>query len=417
MNGIKTFLLASLLAGALAGAEGPSPATFGLLKDVPAFIQEWHIWWGFPYPDPGRPFAHMESTMTAGREPWRLNWNRNGYPLVGLYDAANREVIRWQIRCIKATGLQSVAVMLHPEWDKGIGFIQEKPDNLVQTILDLAAEEKYQVFFMDEVAFRGGSKAQEPDVTAARVIGFMKKYGAHPGLLRLEGKPVYYFQTYGWDIAPATLQGILEKVDAATGGVCWMMFGPVGRFGAIPQLRYVVDGASLHRFDRRTRETRLRDQDPEKIFATGHRLGKKMSDMQYPKFDGTGQPWRQPGVALYGKGGRTLETTLAASVAAKPDFVMFSSWNDWEEGANFEPGWDFDGFAGDPYAYCRVLAHFMGREFVPPPLPPKEALHPTIWEKLGYGDGAGPVIERVERSHVRGGSLTIVARDTASPVD
>ena len=48
MNGIKTFLLASLLAGALAGAEGPSPATFGLLKDVPAFIQEWHIWWGFP---------------------------------------------------------------------------------------------------------------------------------------------------------------------------------------------------------------------------------------------------------------------------------------------------------------------------------------------------------------------------------
>ena len=149
------------------------------------------------------------------------------------------------------------------------------------------------------------------------------------------------------------------------------------------------------------------------IFANGRKFGKKIADMQYPKFDGTGQPWRQTGVAQYGMDGRMLETTLLDSLKAKPDFIMLSSWNDWEEGANFEPGWDFDGFAGDPYTYCKVIAHLKGVEFVPPPPPPKEAVHPAVWEKLGYGDGAGPLIERIDRSHVRGGALTVTVRDSA----
>ena len=95
---------------------------------------------------------------------------------------------------------------------------------------------------------------------------------------------------------------------------------------------------------------------------------------------------------------------------------MLSSWNDWEEGTTMEPGWDFDGFSGDPYRYCRVVAHLKGREFIPPPLPPKESVHPTIWEKLGYGDGAGPLVDSVERTHSRGGSLIVTVRDTVSEI-
>lgn len=60
------------------------------------------------------------------------------------------------------------------------------------------------------------------------------------------------------------------------------------------------------------------------IFANGRKFGKKIADMQYPKFDGTGQPWRQTGVAQYGMDGRMLETTLLDSLKAKPDFIMLS---------------------------------------------------------------------------------------------
>ena len=187
-----------------AAAAGPElgPESFGILKDKPTYIQEWHIWWGFPYPDSRRPFSHMDSTLTASGEPWRLDWNRNGYPLVGLYDSANPDIIRWQIRCMKAAGLDSVAVMIHPDNGKGIEFIQEAPEDMIRTILDIAAEEKFPVFFMDEVAFRKGSVSQNPEIMAQRIIRFLKKYASSPGFYRVDGKPVYYFQSYGWSVKP-----------------------------------------------------------------------------------------------------------------------------------------------------------------------------------------------------------------------
>ncbi len=421
MNLFARLAAAACSASALlftAAAAGPElgPESFGILKDKPTYIQEWHIWWGFPYPDSRRPFSHMDSTLTASGEPWRLDWNRNGYPLVGLYDSANPDIIRWQIRCMKAAGLDSVAVMIHPDNGKGIEFIQEAPEDMIRTILDIAAEEKFPVFFMDEVAFRKGSISQNPEIMAQRIIRFLKKYASSPGFYRVDGKPVYYFQTYGWSVKPEELEAMFRKVETAAGPVHWMIFGAVNRFGKIPQLAWMVDGASHHRRSKETRAWQLNEQAPAHIFSAGHKLGKKITDMQYPKFDGTSQPWRQTGVAQYGLGGRTLETTILNSLRNNPDFIMLSSWNDWEEGANFEPGWDFDGFSGDPYLYCRVIAHLRGREFVPPPLPPKEAVHPTIREKLGYGDGAGPLVEKIERSHNRGGALAVTVRDTVSEV-
>ncbi len=416
---ITKLAAAACASAALAlSAAGPklSSESFGVLKDKPTYIQEWHIWWGFPYPDRQLPFLHMDSTMTSDGEPWRLDWNRNGYPLVGPYDAANPEIIRWQIRCMKAAGLDSVAVMLHPDNGKGIAFIQEAPTDMIERILDIAEEEDFQVFFMDEVAFRHGTIAQNTDVMAQRAIRFLKKYASKPGFYRIDGKPVYYFQTYGWPVKPEALEAMFRKVEAEAGPVHWMVFGAVTRFGSIPQIASMVDGASHHRRNKETRAWQLKEQDPAVIFANGHKFGKKITDMQYPKFDGTSQPWRQTGVAQYGLDGRTLETTILHALKSNPDFIMLASWNDWEEGANFEPGWDFDGFAGDPYLYCRVIAHLRGKEFVPPPPPPKEAVHPTIWEKLGYGDGAGPVVDKIQRSHNRGGSLAVTVRDTASEV-
>ena len=93
---------------------------------------------------------------------------------------------------MKAAGLDSVAVMIHPDNGKGIEFIQEAPEDMIRTILDIAAEEKFPVFFMDEVAFRKGSVSQNPEIMAQRIIRFLKKYASSPGFYRVDGKPVYY---------------------------------------------------------------------------------------------------------------------------------------------------------------------------------------------------------------------------------
>jgi hypothetical protein len=75
--------------------------------------------------------------------------------------------------------------------------------------------------------------------------------------------------------------------------------------------------------------------------------------------------------------------------------VMISSWNDWEENTAIEPGFMYDGYAGDPYLYCRIVAAAKGLDFVPPPLPPKESVDPLMWQRLYGIDRTPPRLTRV----------------------
>ena len=58
MNLFARLAAAACSASALlftAAAAGPElgPESFGILKDKPTYIQEWHIWWGFRTRIPG----------------------------------------------------------------------------------------------------------------------------------------------------------------------------------------------------------------------------------------------------------------------------------------------------------------------------------------------------------------------------
>ncbi|MAX23573.1 MAG: hypothetical protein CMJ19_03625 [Phycisphaeraceae bacterium] len=390
------------------------PKTFGITKNIPVFCQEWHVWWGFSYTHPHRAMSHMTTRLTSDMQPWRMQWDRNGYPYVGIYDSTNEDVIRWQMQCMKAAGLDATVVMIHPEMSEGITFLNE--DQLLLPILDLAAEQKYSIFYMDEVAFRKGSICRDPKIMAQRIIRFLKIVKDHPGFLKIDGKPVYYYQTFGyWPGVEATTQ-MMATVEKEVGEVYWMIFGDVNQVSQVPQVDAIISSASVHRTESRTRIVDMSQQDPAKTIAVGHKANKKVGDMIYPKFDGTAQPWRQKQVSAYGKAARMLQMHIAATMEDKPDFLMLSSWNDYEEGANLEPAWDIDGLTDDPFLYCRMLAHLRGKTFNQPANPPKESVIPMVWEKLGYGDGAGPIIDRVYRSHQRGGAMWVDVRDTVSPV-
>jgi hypothetical protein len=93
--------------------------------------------------------------------------------------------------------------------------------------------------------------------------------------------------------------------------------------------------------------------------------------------------------------GMFLVKSLELAAEQKPDFVVLMQWNDFEECSFIEPGWDFDGFNGDPYRYCRIVASAIGRPFVPAGLPAREQIDPFIRHRL-FGDtqpgDAGPVL-------------------------
>ncbi len=395
---------------------GPNDPNWGCLKDIPVYCQEWHIWYGWPYPKPTWGVSHMNSTNTQFIEPWRLNWGWNAYPYPGPYDSRNPEIIRWQMRCMKAAGLESAVVMVHPTLAGGTVFVQEEPENNIQQILDLAAAEKFPVFFMDEVAFMRND-SRKPEVMTQRIVRFIKKYGAHPGFYKIDGKPVYYYQTFGFWLGKETTEKMQTEVEAQAGPVYWMVFGNVDEVGKLDRLGMVVCGAATHRQDKQTRRWNWSEQDQSKINETGHKYGKRMAELMHIKYENTSQPWRPPGVPAYGHHGDRLVKYVQNTLKAKSDFLMLSSWNDYEECTFLEPAWDADDFLGDPYFYCRLVAALKGREFVPPPPPAKEAVHPTIWEKIGYGDGAGPIIDRVRRANERAGVVEVIVRDTLSAVE
>lgn len=393
-----------------------SDPAYGCAKNVPVYVQQWHIWWGLPFPDPLHQPSHLSSTMTASREPWRLDWDRNGYPLVGIYDSRNVEVIRWQARCMKAPGITAAAVMLHTATADGLSYIQE-PGGTITALLDAVAAEGFSVFFMDDVAFMNG-KARDPEVMAKRVARFLTEYGNHPAFHHIDGKPVFYYQTFGYEVGEAQTTKMMTDVEKAVGPVHWMIFGDVHRALKIPQVASIVCGASLYLQDPKTRiwGWNHAGQDPKTINPIAHAAGKRVTDLSHVKYENTCQPDRTPGVGAYGLRTGRMQQVVQNSLAAKADFIMLSSWNDYEEGTFLEPAWDFDGFTGDPYTYCRALAALRGIDFVVPKPPAKSAVLPTIWEKLGYGDGAGPLIERVRRTHQRGGSIEVTVRDTMSRV-
>jgi hypothetical protein len=82
--------------------------------------------------------------------------------------------------------------------------------------------------------------------------------------------------------------------------------------------------------------------------------------------------------------GRSVVRTLERYVGHSPDFLMVSSWNDWQENSAIEPGPMYEGYEGDPYLYCRIFAQVRGKTFAPAALPPKESVDPWMWQML-YG--------------------------------
>jgi hypothetical protein len=90
--------------------------------------------------------------------------------------------------------------------------------------------------------------------------------------------------------------------------------------------------------------------------------------------------------------------SLRRAAELKPDFLVISQWNDFEESGFIEPAWDYDGWNGDPYRYCRITAAAMNKSFKPAQLPKREELDPWMRRKL-FGDSQpgdqGPLLYNV----------------------
>jgi len=422
------------------GVEGDKAlAEASTLKiDVPVMCREWHIWWGAPYgSSPHVPaWIHWdglkkfgvynpETTIeqTAQGSSWRRCLNCVGYPLLGPYDPNQPDIIRWQLETAKNAGIDSLHVHLWPSlWDEGRDCT---PIETFERILDIAAKMNVTVGVHDEIMFRRPNitKAQTLESSIKRTTALLKRYGRHPGWQRIDGLPVYYFQNWSKWISPEDMQAYLQAVEKEAGPVYWMVEGSDDpKVFAIPQVKAVLchnNSYFLHA------ETHGNPPHPwDKLLSDLKRAsdlaranGKKFGVLVYTRFNSSNDRGKPGYSEIPGEDGMFFVDSLKKMAQFKPDFYVLTQWNDFEECGFIEPAWDFDGFNGDPYRYCRIVAAAQGKSFKPAPLPERSQLDPFIRRKL-FGDSKpgdmGPVFQSPS---LEGSTLKLSWTEGPEPVE
>lgn len=369
----------------LAGDEHETKAA--PLAKIPIHVMEYHLWYVTPFygPEPQRFWRSWNSWFInrAIGPSWRRNTSSSGYPLIGPYNSADPEVIRWQLRLAKAAGIAALQVQLFPNQATGDHYGRE---DVFATVVKIAGEEQMPVYIHDEVQFRK-PPANDPKMMAKRIIAAIKRFGAQPGYCKIGGKPAVSFQYWRQYMTADELRAMAEEVERETGGVHFVVNGNLGtQFADFAPFESMIATASSNLIKSATDRKpdldwpglTLRLQKLTAMRAAGF-ASKKLGLWAYPGFDSA--PHKTPDADRWFPRGPNLESlrkTLTMYADAKPDFILISSWNDWLENTAIEPALDFADYNADPYQALRLIASLQGKTFTPPPLPPFASMDPWI---------------------------------------
>ena len=420
-------------------ADIPIPKKLGKIPRIkcPLYVMEYHMWYRSPFgANSPKGYIHwpdreLIDTETAGPD-WVRRMSSIGYPLPGMYNSPDPGIIRWQLQTAKNAGIDGLFVQLFPDRYEGTLL---GGSHIFKEMLDIAAEVGVKLSINDEVLFRRGWNAQKPDVFAKRAGDFIKKFGKHPAFLRIKGMPVYTFQYWG---GTTFLKKKLNNVDflgrvmrgaekIAGEPIFW-----IPGQGYDPKIFAMPEPKGFKMFSNNFFMGRKSNMVPVTREFNWGKLDKRLSEFQkikqktpdkflgmwgYPGFDCTTKFGARRTVVVGNsrREGRSLVELLRRYVKAKPDFIMLTSWNDWQENTAYEPGMAYDSYNGDPYLYCRILAASKGKKFIPAPLPPKESIDPLMLQPLYGIDRIPPQITSCYYRPTEP-SLTVSVADSASPV-
>jgi len=300
----RTFLAlvsAAVLAGSLlstAAATGRSPA-----RSVGVF---YYPWYGTPSLDGA--WQHWDQ---AGRTP-PLDLGTTFFPARGAYSSSDAEVVRAQMREIAATGIDTVVVSW---WGRGSVEDARLPlvrDEAGRAGLDVAVHlEPYPGRLPATVA---------ADVSHLRAFGVRDFYVYDSALV----------DDADWAAALPRIRGVRFFANTALVGKAL-----AGRFHGIYTYDVLLHaGASFRRICKQARAARL---------ACAPSVG--------PGFDAR----RATTIATTRdrRNGAAYDTSWRAAVAASPDVVTITSYNEWHEGTQIEPARAVGGYASYDGAYGR----------------------------------------------------------------
>jgi len=275
--------------------------------------------------------------------------NTANFPRLGPYDSHQPEVIRRHCRWAKQADIDC---LISSWWRHG-----HFTDQAMPRLLDICAETGLKLTIYYE--------SVPPPTTAAAaaedLLKVFRRYAGHDAWLRVDGKPVAF--VYVRALGQIGLSGWAEaadRVDREYPGGAVLLGDQLSRSAA-----RVFDG--IHTYNT---AGQLRGKKPAEIrtwaaakypdwVATAESLGRISTLTVIPGYDDTNI--REPGLVIERFGGESYRTQWEAAVAARPDWVLITSFNEWYEGSDVEPSVEHD------ERYLKMTAEFARRFKAIPP--------------------------------------------------
>ncbi|MFN7139032.1 MAG: glycoside hydrolase family 99-like domain-containing protein [Limisphaerales bacterium] len=351
----------------------------------PLTLAFYHPWYGTPWGS-AKKFYKWDSFKFPDRyspEGFKENGERDiasaDYPLFGLYDNGDPEIVRWHFRLAKAAGIDGFLCSWwklsrpHELWDWQVSIFEN-------VLLPIAAEEDFKIAVIDECAHY----IKNYDQLVNRAVTHLPRYAKHPGYLKIDGQPVWFIYQV-WDdwLKADQAARYVATVEKEVGDVFWIWDKlkvtatsepPGAKMMSYPGW---LDIKSIDAFGTYSYVGHWRDTNAQHIaqLYKGYvdevrAAGKKVALPAIPGHDNT--PVHEQPFIVPRENGQTLKNFLAAMDIARPDIVLICSWNEWLETTQVEPsrGW------ADPYLYLKTIAAWRGKGWKTPPLPPETSLDP-----------------------------------------
>lgn len=253
------------------------------------------------------------------------------HPQDGPYDSLDPAVITRHTVLAKQAGLTG---LIASWWGQG-----DRTDRQLGPLLDACAAQGLAVAPYVEVA-------ASPEALAADIAYLFKAHGDHPAWLRLDGKPVIFLYDRvlqdlgldGWNAARARVETARPDQLAfiATGN---------GR-GQIAERAPAFDG--VHIYDMPYYLAQKHDFAwfwRRHFYASYVKWQKGLrvtTATVMPGFDDRGVSGRTtPRPVVERKDGKTLAELFDAAIAARPDWILVVSFNEWHEGSEIEPSREY----------------------------------------------------------------------------
>jgi hypothetical protein len=293
-------------------AEPPVP------KQVLSFYYGW-----YGNPDISGQWVHWKDVDAANK----TIASSTNCPKQGAYDSHDPKVVDQHYRWAREAGLTGFIVT----WWR-IGDFHDKG---LPLMLDSAEKHGMKVtVYYETVPPRGAPTAAG---AINDILYIFDRYARHPAWLKVRGKPVIF--VYGRAIGEIKLDGwkdVLREVNAKhPGGGLFIGDRLTSEAAAI------FDG--IHTYNPTGKTAGKAPEDirqwarvsyPEAVAAAGHKIS---CLTVIPGYDDHKLGRKEPRPITARHNGRTYDVLWQEAIAANPDWVLITSWNEWHEGSEIEP--------------------------------------------------------------------------------